>query len=272
MTRVPKRGRRTIHTRKTSPGRSRLPAKQAREVSDRLRTWYRRHFGSQSEFAEALGIAESTVSGWFGGQRRAPDPRSLAILADLGLSLDWLFTGEGPESRRASQPIGAVAEAIRDHVRSALMSGRWNTRRRFVDERLPTGEAMLEATVAHYGDVLDGAARILREQRTAALRSAAIRLAGAPTAGAHDRAMLLALNGEALPANPTAAEKLSHSVWLAELESDGGSDSSEPPAQPSDGSDHEAGFRFVPRDQDAELAAASAMRRKVSVKQHSGEE
>ena len=52
--------------------------------------------GNQKKFSKLTGIGESTMSGWFKGDR-FPSRYSLEKLRDsLGININWLLTGRGP--------------------------------------------------------------------------------------------------------------------------------------------------------------------------------
>lgn len=92
-------------------------AKSAADILDRIQKAL--GLSSDGEICRALGIRRSTVGGW-----RSQDRRPYALCVDLherlGLSLDWLLTGEGSMQReppaaeaRALSEAGAVETAAR---------------------------------------------------------------------------------------------------------------------------------------------------------------
>src|SRR5437764_8734148 len=83
-----------------TPGRKAMPARQAEEIRQRLKQFVADRVGTAYELVEAYGLSRSTVNAWFAGTSRAvPDVKSLQPLIDLGLSLDWLYTGRGHSLR-----------------------------------------------------------------------------------------------------------------------------------------------------------------------------
>ncbi len=59
---------------------------------------------SQSDFAAKLGLGGPTVISKYEKNQREPEIALLIKLANLGnVSLDWLLTGEGPQSREQNR-------------------------------------------------------------------------------------------------------------------------------------------------------------------------
>lgn len=63
-------------------------------IHERIKIW-RSHLGlSQSAFCEKTGIPLRTLKGYEAGTRH-PGSEALASLADTGLNINWLLTGNG---------------------------------------------------------------------------------------------------------------------------------------------------------------------------------
>ncbi len=90
-----------------------MPPKQALAIQARLRAFVREEFGTQYELIAAGAASRSTATAWFGKRVVVPDVLSLQPLVRRGLSIDWLFTGEGyPRRLPATADASAAFEAI----------------------------------------------------------------------------------------------------------------------------------------------------------------
>jgi transcriptional regulator with XRE-family HTH domain len=130
------------------PGRKRLPLNMAKEIRERLRTWYRPRYKTQEAFAERLNLPRTTVTGWFHTRRpKSPDlVHLLGIASREGLSLNWLLLGEPPEMRGAARSISELAADVRRYLVAGLQRGASATGKQ-TDEYLPGGEDLLERLV-----------------------------------------------------------------------------------------------------------------------------
>lgn len=63
-------------------------------LGDRLALFAEERFGSQEKMAAAVALAPQTISKYVKGVSE-PGAKTLAKLKTLGLSIDWLLTGEG---------------------------------------------------------------------------------------------------------------------------------------------------------------------------------
>jgi len=105
-----------------------MPAKQALAIQARLRTFVHSEFDTIYELREVTGVSPSTAAAWFGKNAAVPDVLSLQPLTRRGLSLDWLFLGEGYPRRLPVTPDPAAQfEAM---VRAHLPPAEPATRRR----------------------------------------------------------------------------------------------------------------------------------------------
>ncbi len=86
-----------------------MPAKRAFAIRARLHEFVKGEYGTPYELVEAEGVSRSTAAAWFGKHAAVPDVLSLEPLIRRGLSLDWLFTGEG-YPRRLPRATDAAAE------------------------------------------------------------------------------------------------------------------------------------------------------------------
>jgi transcriptional regulator with XRE-family HTH domain len=113
----PRRGRQGA----PSQGRKKLEAGLGKAVRVRLRQYVEETYQTQYEVREAFGIARSTAAAWFGKTSETiPDIGSIWPLVELGLSLDWLFTGEGhPQRLRdSSAPRETFTSVLEAHLKA----------------------------------------------------------------------------------------------------------------------------------------------------------
>lgn len=73
--------------------------------------------------ADKTGIPYSSLQNWAGGHRE-PRPEALITLgSQLGISIDWLLTGEGPMRRGEMQ--SEAAPAVADNPREQALLALW---------------------------------------------------------------------------------------------------------------------------------------------------
>lgn len=65
-------------------------------IEDRLKEILEFFVINQTEFADSLGITQSSVSRYLSGDRDLPMTTVLAIKAVYNINPNWLLTGEGP--------------------------------------------------------------------------------------------------------------------------------------------------------------------------------
>lgn len=68
-------------------------------IGDRIRIAAEAKGLSLRQLAEATAISYSSLQNWIGGHREPRIDALVAIGSQLGISLDWLLTGEGPMFR-----------------------------------------------------------------------------------------------------------------------------------------------------------------------------
>lgn len=62
------------------------------------------HVKTDSGLSEVLGVSPQTLSSWK-GRGRIPYSICMEVAQDRGVSLDWLFGGQGPMLLQAPQPL-----------------------------------------------------------------------------------------------------------------------------------------------------------------------
>lgn len=67
---------------------------------------------SIKEVSEACDIPYRTLQNYLRGEREPSAKALAAIGTHLGVSLDWLLTGDGPMKKGAAQNTGKVAEEV----------------------------------------------------------------------------------------------------------------------------------------------------------------
>lgn len=80
--------------------KAKVPASDAKAISQRLRDFARRRYGSWEEFCTELDVRRTTGIAWTTKDPSVPEVRHLLNLArKANMSLNWLLLGEGPELR-----------------------------------------------------------------------------------------------------------------------------------------------------------------------------
>lgn len=96
-------------------------------LGDRLREAREAKGMGQRSLARTSGVSQGHISHAESGKRIELGPTVLSALADaLGVSVDWLLTGEGPRERRPDQTVEAVPRyaALREVLEAH--PGRWS--------------------------------------------------------------------------------------------------------------------------------------------------
>lgn len=65
------------------------------EIAARLRSLLPYHNGVQASFARAIGASDQNVCDWLSG-RNLPGSLMLARMAEAGVDVRWLLTGQSP--------------------------------------------------------------------------------------------------------------------------------------------------------------------------------
>ena len=104
--------------------KTKVPAKDARAISKRLKDFAQRRYGSWAEFLRNLDIGRTTGVAW-ARVKRAPSvpevPLLLRLARETNVSLDWLLLGDGPELREGQgiSPAHSVGAAIEAELRQS---------------------------------------------------------------------------------------------------------------------------------------------------------
>jgi len=86
----------------------RIPAEMKKAVGQRMREARKARGLTTAEVAKAAGISQGNYSDMEGG-RKSPSIRTLAALAEaLGVSTDWILTGERTEGRNIAKVLAAT--------------------------------------------------------------------------------------------------------------------------------------------------------------------
>jgi hypothetical protein len=104
--------------------KTKVPAKDARAISRRLKGFAQTRYGSWAEFLRQLDIGRTTGVAW-ARVKKAPSvpevPLLLRLARETNVSLDWLLLGDGPELRegRGISPADSVEAAIEAELRQS---------------------------------------------------------------------------------------------------------------------------------------------------------
>ena len=85
-------------------------------IGERIRRAIEARNLSLKEAAKACGFSYSSLQNWVGGLREPRPEALIALGAQLGVSIDWLLTGEGPMFRGAGE-IQPTSEGYSDSPR-----------------------------------------------------------------------------------------------------------------------------------------------------------
>lgn len=86
----------------------RIPKEMREAVGQRMREARKARGLTTAEVAEAAGISQGNYSDMEGG-RKSPSIRTLAALSEaLGISTDWILTGERPEGRNIAKILAGT--------------------------------------------------------------------------------------------------------------------------------------------------------------------
>lgn len=118
-----------------------------REIRERLREYVRDYCdGNSSEFARRMGVARTTVTGWFSDKPHTPDIGQLVALATNGnINLNWLLVGELPVLRGAPHPDEQVPQRFRAAIVAQLATeyGEAEEVRQLLEAVLPLPDELL---------------------------------------------------------------------------------------------------------------------------------
>ena len=93
-------------------------------ISERIRLAIESQNLSLKEAAKACGLSYSSLQNWVGGLREPRPEALIAIGSHLGVSIDWLLTGEGAMLRKAgtaSSHQSSTALAVEEEGLRALL-------------------------------------------------------------------------------------------------------------------------------------------------------
>lgn len=121
-------------------------------VNERIREIAKALGVTQSELAEKIGVSPSYMSNLAAG-RRTPGPRIFERLAEIGVNLNWLMTGEGKMLASPQTPEGLDAAAgITAEECGGQENRRWRKPVMPVIEREDEEEKRGEAEQVHRGE------------------------------------------------------------------------------------------------------------------------
>lgn len=116
------------------------------EIKDRLKILRKELHLNQTEFAQKLGLRQTTYSSYENGNNRIPDHLLVSISAIYGVSETWLASGEGPMRNdvttddEISYFLGEVMGSDDSDIRKRLVSALartspedWEAFSRFLD-------------------------------------------------------------------------------------------------------------------------------------------
>lgn len=130
--------------RQTPTAGGRRTPENADEIAARLLAYILGKHKSIYKYAQASPFSNKSVYRWVNpAHPQTPDAAPQIDLArDLGISLDWLLLGEGPESRGALVPRPDLADALRAQV-VADIARVARADRQEVESVIPSGKALL---------------------------------------------------------------------------------------------------------------------------------
>ena len=136
------------HSSAGRPKRSEAGQRQIRQIRERLNAWRNERSYTHETLAKQIGIARTTVTGWFSNPPTAPAVEHLVKLAERErLNLNWLLLGVGPSQLDALPEDPLVGLYL--IVRGKLKIPRSVPRER-LDYMLPTPEVMADEILETY--------------------------------------------------------------------------------------------------------------------------
>ena len=136
------------HSAPGRPKRSEAGQRQIRQILNRLNAWRNERSYTHEALAKRIGIARTTVTGWFGDPPTAPAVEHLVKLANRErLNLNWLLLGQGPSQLDALPRDPLVGLYLM--VRGKLKIPRSVPRER-LDYMLPSPEIMADEILETY--------------------------------------------------------------------------------------------------------------------------
>ncbi len=78
------------------------------------------HVKTDSELSEVLGVSPQTLSSWK-GRGRIPYSICMEVAQARGVSLDWLFGGQGPMLLQAPQPVVESVGRLTEHEKKLVL-------------------------------------------------------------------------------------------------------------------------------------------------------
>lgn len=82
-------------------------------ISERLTLFVQKQGKSVTQLAKEIGVSQRGLNSIVNGTSQ-PSSKTLVPLLDLGLSLDWLYTGEGDMLRKLSNKKGTNTDGMED--------------------------------------------------------------------------------------------------------------------------------------------------------------
>src|SRR5437016_3296236 len=102
--------------------RSRVPSRDAKAISRRLKDFAQRRHGSVAALLRRLGVSARTGKSWTKrNDPSVPDvPTLLRFARDANLNLNWLLLGEGPDlrHREVKTPYGHFLATVEAELRA----------------------------------------------------------------------------------------------------------------------------------------------------------
>jgi len=111
----------TVNQRGWGVPRSRVKGQDAKAISQRLKDFVAKRYGSWEAFYKGLSISRTTADAWRGKTPSVPDPLFLLHLGrEANVNLDWLLLGRGHElfEYSADTPAERVENAIEAELRN----------------------------------------------------------------------------------------------------------------------------------------------------------
>lgn len=90
-------------------------------INDRIRLAIEARELSLKDAAKACGLSYSSLQNWVGGIREPRPEALIALGSHLGISIDWLLTGDGP-MLRGGQPIEAKDDPVTSPQEKAILA------------------------------------------------------------------------------------------------------------------------------------------------------